>query len=156
MKNLKAFILLFVCIVFLSIVTGATGYKNGFNDYKIQAVDIPDLGKSIDKVWNLTYEESENPLQVVKRQTNDGAVYIVTSKHFEICYACDSKGFGTRSLKKSWSSIPHQINKVIVNDEAVNIQKVITPKKIDDEKALGLIANYLPELLNEEYLHLLN
>jgi hypothetical protein len=35
-------------------------------------------------------------------------------------------------------------------------QQIITPNKVDDEKALGLIASYLPDLLNDGYTHLLN
>lgn len=156
MKKLKMFSAFVVCFLFVSVYADATGYRTGFNDYEIEEVENLNLGKSVEKVWNLTYKGSENPVTVLKRNTSDGAVYVVNSKFFEVCYASTSKGFGTRSLKRSWSSVPSQINEVVINPEEMKKQQIITPKKIDDGQALGLIASYLPGLLNDQYTHLLN
>jgi hypothetical protein len=156
MKKLKVFTLVVVCFFIVSAQAGAVGFRTGFNNYQITEVDNLNLGKSVEKVWNLTYEGSQNPITVVKRHTGEGTVYIVNSKFFEVCYASTSKGFGTRTVKKAWSSVPGQINGAVINAEELKKQQILTPQKVDDEKALGLIASYLPNLLNEEYTHLLN
>jgi len=156
MKKLKMFSVGVVCFLFAAVSVNATGYRTGFNDYQIEEVENLNLGKSVEKVWTLTYSGSENPVTVIKRNTSDGAVYVVNSKFFEVCYASSSKGFGTRMLKKSWSSVPPQINDVVINPEEIKKQQIITPNKIDDGQALGLIASYLPGLLNDQYTHLLN
>ena len=156
MKKLMMFSAFVVCFLFVSVYVNATGYRTGFNDYEIEEVENLNLGKSVEKVWTLTYSGSESPVTVIKRNTSDGAVYVVNSKFFEVCYASSSKGFGTRMLKKSWSSVPPQINDVVINPEEIKKQQIITPNKIDDGQALGLIASYLPGLLNDQYTHLLN
>jgi hypothetical protein len=156
MKRFKLFSVCVVCFLFVAVTANATGYRTGFNDYEIEEVENLNLGKSVEKVWTLTYNGSETPVTVIKRNISDGAVYVVNSRFFEVCYASTSKGFGTRTLKKSWSSVPPQINNVVINFEEIKNQQIITPKKIDDGQALGLIASYLPGLLNDQYTHLLN
>jgi len=61
-----------------------------------------------------------------------------------------------KKVKKSWSSVPLEICSAVLNAEEMKKQGIITPNGVDDEKALGLIASYLPQLLNENYTHLLN
>jgi hypothetical protein len=156
MKKLKVFTIVVVCFIFVSVQAGAVGFRTGFNNYQITEVNNLDIAKSVDKVWNLTYEGSQNPITVMKRHTGESTVYIVSSEFFEVCYASTSKGFGTRTVKKAWSSVPGQINGAVINAEELKKQQILTPQKVDDEKALGLIASYLPNLLNEEYTHLLN
>lgn len=156
MKELKMFSAFVVCFLFVLVNVNAVGYRTGFNDYEIEEVENLNLGKSVEKVWTLTYNGSETPVTVIKRNSLDGTVYQVNSKFFEVCYASTSKGFGARTLKRSWSSVPPQINNVVINFEAIKKQQIITPNKIDDGQALGLIASYLPGLLNDQYTHLLN
>lgn len=156
MKNLKMFGVLIFCFLIASVSVHATGYRSEFNHYEIKVVDNLNLGKDVEKVWNLSYNDSDKSVTVVKRNTSEGAVYLVNSKFFEVCYANTSKGFGTRTIKRAWSSVPAQINDVVINPVEVKKQQILTPEKVDDEKALGLIASYLPGLLNDEYTHLLN
>jgi hypothetical protein len=156
MKKLMMFNVLVACFLVVSFAVHATGYRTEFSDYEIKAVENLNPGKNVEKVWNLTYNGSDKSVTVVKRKTSEGAFYLVNSKFFEVGYASTSKGFGTRAIKRAWSSVPYQINEVVINPEQLKKQTVITPGKVDDEKALGLIASYLPELLNDEYTHLLN
>jgi hypothetical protein len=156
MKSLKVIIVFSVCFFVVSAIADAVERLKGFSHYEIEAVDHLNLGKGIEKVWNLTYEGSENAVTVVKRNSIDGPVYIVNSKFFEICYVASTNGFGAKYVKNAWSSVPKQITNSVLNADEIKRQQIITPSKVDDEKALGLIANYLPALLNENYLHLLN
>ena len=67
-----------------------------------------------------------------------------------------SNGFGAKELRKSWSKVPKKISSAVINQEQLKRQEVITQSKVDDEKALGLIASFLPDLINDDYTHLLN
>lgn len=156
MKNFKLISVFVVSLFFVTAYAGAAEILKGFNNYQIEVVDNIHLGKSVEKVWSLKYEGSEVPVTVIKRTTMEGTFYVVNSKYFEVCYLSSSNGFGVRTVKKSWSSVPRQINSVVLNPEELKNQKILTPSKVDDDKALGLIASYLPNLLNDQYTHLLN
>jgi hypothetical protein len=156
MKRAKLFAASLICMLISISVSQANVYRNGFNDYKIETVENIDLSKDIDKIWNLTYNESDKTVTVVKRHVGDDVFYIVNSKHFEVCYACTTKGFGTSLMKKGWSHVPVQINNAVLNASEFSNQRIITPVKVNDEKALGLIAAYLPNLINDHYLHVIN
>lgn len=156
MKKLSFFSLVTVCLFLFVTTSYATGSRSDFKDYEIEKVDNLYLGKKVEQVWTLSYDNSENPVTVIKRKTLEGTKYIVFSKHFEVSYVSSFSGFGAKEVGKSWSNVPKRINNAVINTDELERQKVITPNKVDDEKALGLIASYLPELLNDNYTHLLN
>lgn len=156
MKKFKVITVFVVCFFIASAYAGAVETNKGIRNYEIESVENVQMGKSVEKVWTLTYEKSENPVTVIKRSTLDGTYYVVNSKYFEVCYLASSNGFGTRLVKKAWSNVPRQINYAVLNAEEIKRQQTLTPYKVDDEIALGLIASYLPGLLNEQYEHLLN
>ncbi len=156
MKNLRLVSVFVVCLLVISASVSANGYVTDFKNYEIESVDDLNFGKKVDKVWTLTYNSSQNPVTVVKHKTVEGAEYVVHSKFFEVSYAATADGFGAKKVRNSWRSVPRQINDVVLSQEHMKRQEVLTPKKVDDEKALGLIASFLPELLNENYTHVLN
>ena len=86
----------------------------------------------------------------------EGAEYVVYSKHFEVSYASTAIGFGTKEVRSSWSNVPKRISKAVINRDEMKRQQIITPNNVDDDKALGLIASFLPDLINDGYTHLLN
>lgn len=151
---------LFTVIVFLGVfaglTAGATGFRSEFSNYEINSVDDLHLGKKVQKVWTLAYSKDEMPITVVKTRNLDGTNYIVRSEHFEVTYLATTIGFGITEMKKSWRNVPKQISDAVLNQEEVKKQAIITPNKVDDETALGLIAGFLPQLINEGYTHLLN
>lgn len=155
MKNVKFLSVFFVCVLVISTSVNATGYRTDFKNYEIETVDGLNLGMKVEKVWTLTYESSQNPVTVFKRNTSDGVEYVVQSSFFEVCYVAGNAGFGAQKVKKAFSNVPKQINSAVLNQEQLKRQRVITPNDVDDEKALGLIANFLPELINEDYRHVL-
>ncbi len=156
MKKCKMITAFVICFLMVSVYAKAAESNKDFNKFEIAVVDDNDLGKDVEKVWNLTYEGSENPITVTKRKTTDGSAYIVNSRNFEVCYLSSPKGFGARTVKRAWSNVPPQINNAVLNAEELRKQQILTPLKVDDEKALGLIASYLPSLFNDQYIHLLN
>lgn len=157
MKKLSYFSLITVCLFLFVSTSNATGLRSEFKDYEIEKVDNLYLGKKVEKVWTLSYGSDEKPVTVIKRKTLEGTKYVVFSAHFEVSYVSNHSGFGAQEVKSSWSNVPRRINKAVISSEELQRQKVITPSQVvDDEKALGLIASYLPDLLNDGYTHLLN
>jgi hypothetical protein len=155
MKNL---VLLFaiVLVVFTGKNVLASETNAEFKAYSITEVDDLFLGKDIKAVWKISYSESETPVTVVKKKTVEGTEYVVHSKYFEVCYLASNKGFGTKEVRKSCRNVPTKINSAVIDQEQMKRQRIITPNQVDDEKALGLIASYLPELINTGYTHVLN
>ena len=155
MKKLSFFSVLMVCL-FLVSNASATGTRSEFNTFEITSVDDIFAGKNVKAIWTVSYSDTETPVTVVKRKTLEGTEYVVYSKYFEVSYLASSQGFGTKTVRHSWSHVPKKINNAVINQEEFAKQEVITPNKVDDEYALGLIASYLPYLLNDGYTHLLN
>lgn len=125
--------------------------KIGMNDYEINELETYSWVKGIEKGWALTYNGNKIPATVIKRKTTDGTEYIVQCRFFEVSYACTKKGFGAKNVKKAWSSVPPGMSRQVINQEQLKRQEIITPEKIDDEYALGLIAGFLPDLINDKY-----
>jgi hypothetical protein len=158
MKTLKFKVLsvLAVCLLAVSISVSATGLRTEFKAYEISTVEDLYVGKNVNAIWTLSYSAMETPVTVVKRKTMEGTEYVVRSKFFEVSYASTAAGFGTKKVRSSWSSVPKKITKAVLNQEEMKRQQIITPNKVDDKTALGLIANYLPDLVNDGYTHILN
>lgn len=156
MKMLKTLSVFAMCLFFVSFQTTATGLRAGFSDYKIEEANDLVQESRVEKAWTLTYNDSDNAVKVFKRKNAENVYYVVNCDYFEVCYACTSKGFGAGIVKNAWSCVPAEINGAVINADELKKQKIILPAKVDDEKALGLIASYLPDLLNENYTHLLN
>ena len=156
MKKLSILSLLIVCSFVLSLSVNATGLRNEFRNYEITSIDDLYLGKNVEKVWTLSYSTNETPITVVKHKTREGEAYVVHSKYFDVCYTSTANGFGAKEVRNAWSNVPKKITNAVISQEELSRQKILTPNKVDDEKALGLIASFLPDLINDSYTHLLN
>lgn len=156
MKKLSILSVLLVCLFLVSGTAKATGLRTGFNKYEITSVHNLFVGKNVKGIWKLSYSNNEIPVTVIKRKTAVGAEYVVCSKYFEVSYAVSAKGFGVKTVRNAWCNVPRKISKAVINQQEMLRQQVITPNRPDDKMALGLIASYLPDLLNDGYTHLLN
>jgi hypothetical protein len=156
MKKLNVLSILLVCLFFVSTNTNATGLKKEFKNYEISEVEDLHLGKKVMAVWTLSYSNQESPVTVVKRKGTEGLEYVVSSKFFEVSYVSSTEGFGVRKVRNSWSNVSKSINNAVISQDEMKKQAVIPLQKVDDKAALGLIASYLPDLLNNGYTHLLN
>jgi len=105
-------------------------------------------------VWNLKYSDSENSIKITMIEKNGEKEYTVRSKFFEVAYILNKNGFGARRIKASMAQVPSQILDKIISQDALSRQKVISDAQIDEKTALNLIASYLPDLLNDNYKHL--
>ncbi|MCY1723241.1 hypothetical protein OU798_23025 [Prolixibacteraceae bacterium Z1-6] len=156
MKRINYFTVILVTIFLMSVSASATGTRTEFKAYEIEELDNLYMGKEVRALWTLRYSLNEEPVTVVKRKTLEGTEYVVHSKFFEVSYASTADGFGTKEVRRAWSDVPKKITRAVINDEELARQRIITPNKVTDEKALGLIASYLPDLINDGYTHLLN
>ena len=155
---MKKSVILFA-IAFVLVFTGknvlATGTTAEFKDYSINKVNDLFLGKDVKAVWKISYSDTEAPVTVVKQKTSRGTEYVVHAKYFDVSYVSSDEGFGAKGVCKNSRNVPNKICAAVINQEQMKRQQIITPNSVDDEKALGLIACYLPELINEGYTHLL-
>lgn len=156
MKKVNLLAILLVAFFLTSNVVNATGTRSAFKDYEIAPVEDLHMGKQVKAVWTISYSENEVPVTVVKRNTLEGTEYVVQSEFFAVSYHNNSDGFGVKETRKSWSDVPRKINRAVLNQKEMENQRIITPNKLNDEKALGLIASYLPDLINDGYTHVLN
>lgn len=105
--------------------------------------------------WNLKYSESENGFKITMTERNGEKEYTVRSKFFEIAYILDKNGFGARMIKPGKALVASQILDQVINQNELKNQKIISDTQIDNATALNLIASYMPDLINNNYKHLL-
>lgn len=139
----------FIVICHMSVSGNAITVLN--NDFTITATD--NSGNS--QAWNLKYSESENAFNITMSENNGEKEYTVRSKFFEVVYVMNKNGFGARMVKAGKARVPGQIIEQILNQNALKNQKIISIDPINNESALNLIASYLPDLINDNYKHLL-
>ena len=156
MKKLNSVTLTMALIFLVSVSVNATGLRKEFKNYEIDQVDNLFLGKNVEKVWTLTYSDDETPVTVIKKKNLDGTNYIVRTQYFEVNYLAGPEGFGAQELKANWRKVNKQISRAVISQDELNRQRILTPNLVDDEFAVGLIASYLPKLVNDGYTHLLN
>jgi len=150
---------LLVCVA-MAVFTAVNAYGSGKPDdltkFEITPVTDLNLGKNAEKVWTINYDSPNSQVTVVKHTSKMGNMYAVHSEFFDVCFVCNTKGFGARKLRSSLCNARPEFNKAVINENELARQKVITQNQVDDETAVGLIASYLPMLLNPAYQHLLN
>ncbi|WP_319502687.1 hypothetical protein [uncultured Draconibacterium sp.] len=156
MRKVNFIIAIITFFVMVTSVANATGIRTEFNEFEFTLVNDLYMGKKVDAIWTLSYDNSEKPVTVVKRNTLEGTEYVVSSEFFSVRYVASAAGFGAKQVRKSWCNVDNKINHAVINQNELKNQEIISPNKVDDKMALGLIASYLPDLLNDGYTHLLN
>jgi hypothetical protein len=109
MKKLSFVSVLMMGLFLISVSVNATGLRTEFSEFEISPVNDLYLGKSVQKVWTLSYSQNEVPVTVVKHKTVEGIEYTIHSEHFEVSYASGAavlapgrlEKAGAMSLKKS-------------------------------------------------------
>ncbi len=153
-KMLKLVGVVIFAMVAISAVA-ATGEKT-FDDYVITPVEKQNLQAGIDQAWVLSYNDNESPIVITLKKDKKCNTYLVRADHFEVAYVCTERGFGARSVKPSESNVPLEFTSQVINYEELARQRILSAAKVDVDMALGLIAAYLPDLVNPSYQHLLN
>ncbi len=156
MKRIKLLPLWVVVLCFAMTNVSASGTGRDLTKFEISLVDDLYLGTKYEKVWTINYDSGKSPVTVVKHKTNKGFVYAVHSEFFDVCYSQNPSGFGVKKLRKSLCNAALEISSAVINPAEMERQRILTPNQVDDDTAVGLIASYLPALLNPAYTHLLN
>lgn len=146
-----------VLLVFAFVSTTVLGssFKTSDSNAEITPVENLYLGKNVEKVWTINYSNGEKPVTVTRLKSAKYPTYVVRSQFFEVVYACDPEGFGVKNVTNSERSVNKKITEAVLNSDQLKKQCVLTPNKVTEEYALGLIASYLPDLLNNGYKHLI-
>jgi hypothetical protein len=133
----------------------ASQTKKEAHEIAITPVENLYLGKSVEKVWTISYSEQKRPVTIALHTVSNGKEYIVRSEFFEVIYTSGKAGFGVKKMHSMLKEVPNETNVSVLNKQQMKGQKIITTNDVSDTYALGLIASYLPDLLNEEYKYLI-
>jgi len=129
--------------------------SNSEGNYEIKPVENISQERGVEKVWTLSYIDPQKLVTILFQKEGDKKNFIVRSGFFEVMYVSTISGFGIKEIKNSMREVPSQISSAVLNQEQMRNQKVISTEPVSDEYALGLIASYLPDLLNDGYKHLI-
>jgi hypothetical protein len=154
-------IILTICAALLSMGASAK-IKDGkalsgnsltdFGKYTVENSDVPMVvDNQVLRTYELTYERTNNPVQIGLLKEKDCTTFIVRSDEFEIAYTCNKSVFGVKKVDKKFQEIPKEEMDAKLNKVSYYSQRVICQNKKSEEELLGLIACYFPNLVNEEY-----
>jgi len=158
-KNIEAMkrVLSIVAIlIVLSVsVSGAKNIVKETETFTISANDH-NVDQSLDKSWTIQYNTANKGFEVIKVTTKKGEEYIVRNSFFEVRYVNTENGFGVRRIRNSQSKVDSIITDNVINENELTRQSLLSSEKLNEEKALSIIAGFVPFLLNENYKHILN
>lgn len=143
-------------LLFAGPITFASSPETGLTEYKITPVENLILGENIKKVWTVDYSEFEKPVTITLQKVGKYNRFIVRSKFFELVYASCNEGFGVKCIKNSERNVDPKICSSVLNEQQMQNQRILTSNPVSEEQALELIASYLPDLINEEYRHVID
>jgi hypothetical protein len=156
----KLFILT-ICVAFVSLGASAK-IKDGqaltgnslteFGKYTITVSDAPIvINEEAVKTYDLTYENTTNPVRIALVKGEECVNFIVRSDEFEVQYTCNKGVFGVKKIDPKYQTLPKDELDAKLNRVSYFSQKVICNKQKSEDELLGLIACYFPSLINEEY-----
>ena len=156
----KLFILT-ICVAVLSLGASAK-IKDGkaltgnsltdFGKYTIMVSDAPMvINDEVVKTYELTYENTSNPIRVGLVKEEKCTTFIVRNDDFEVQYTCNKGVFGVKKIEPKYQTLPKEQMDVRLDRVNYFAQRVICTNPKSEDELLGLIACYFPSLVNEEY-----
>jgi hypothetical protein len=123
-----------------------------FGKYSITVSDAPMVvNNEVVKTYDLSYENTANPVRIGVVKADECMVYLVRSDDFEIQYSCKKGVFGVKKIDAQYQTLPKEEMDAKLDRVGYLAQRVICTNKKSEDELLGLIACYLPALVNEEY-----
>lgn len=154
-------LILTICMALVSVVTTAnvkdskalTGNSlTEFGKYSITVSSVPMVvNNEVVKTFDLSYENTTNPIRIGVVKSDECMVYIVRSDDFEIQYSCKKGVFGVKKIDSQYQTLPKEEMNAKLDRVNYLAQRVISTNKKSEDELLGLIACYFPALVNEEY-----
>ncbi|QZT38730.1 hypothetical protein K5X82_07475 [Halosquirtibacter xylanolyticus] len=158
MKNLNLqfgrFVAL-IAIMFTVSVVKANDLDNSVSMNNFHIKEVSSIDTNALNIWELNYGNINKGVHIEKNFTNNGTEYIVRGEFFEVRYVNNKNGFGVREIQTRNAKVNEQISYAVIDQKQMENQRIISPKGISDEKALNLIASYLPDLVRNNYKHIL-
>ncbi|GET31640.1 hypothetical protein PbJCM13498_05030 [Prolixibacter bellariivorans] len=145
-------LLFIVSILFVGPVSAKTiqGQSNStLGTYQVKEIAPVKIGGEELQAYQLSYENSENPITILVDKTAKCSNYIVRSKNFEVRYVCNRHGFGAKLVNGKFQRFDPTVNSYYLNEKALENQGKLSTKQLSDEEALGLIAAYFPSLAKD-------
>jgi hypothetical protein len=116
-------------------------------DYKIAELESETVRKETIRKFEVTYSNSERPIVIYLHESPKCREYVVRSHAMEIMYVCRKSHFGARKVLAKYAQYPEQTNDMFLSNQSLEYQTKISEGDLSIDKALGLIACYYPELL---------
>jgi len=119
-------------------IQGTTNTK--FGDYVIVSTeDVYHYNSDVYEVYNVYYDDPSMNLKIaVKNDT-----FIAYTSDYILFYECTKHGFGVRKVMFTNEGARDMLSPKKYRNQTI----LCKGKKIDMDKALGLIASYVPQLL---------
>ena len=154
MKQIIITIAILFTMVMVSFQADARQVVISTENYTISTDATINYSSNNEKSWIVAYGEKQ--IMVFKHETKKGDEYIVRNNFFEVRYVNTQSGFGVKQIKSKQAKVASEITNVVINPAQMEQQAILSPDKLDEEKALNYIASFVPFLLNDNYSHLLN
>lgn len=156
----KLFILT-ICVALLSLGASAN-IKDGkaltgnsltdFGKYTVMVSNMPMvINDEVVKTYDLTYENTSEPIRIGIVKEKECVTYIVRSDEFEIEYTCNKGVFGVKKIESKYQTLPKEELDAKMCRVNYFSQRVICKNKKSEDELLGLIACYFPKLILEDY-----
>jgi hypothetical protein len=109
------------------------------------------INDEVVKTYELTYENTSNPIRVGLVKEEKCTTFIVRNDDFEVQYTCNKGVFGVKKIEPKYQTLPKEQMDVRLDRVNYFAQRVICTNPKSEDELLGLIACYFPSLVNEEY-----
>jgi len=123
-----------------------------FGKYTIMVSDDPMVinDESV-KTYDLTYENTSNPIHIGVVKGEECLTFIVRTNDFEVQYNCNKGIFGVKKIETRYQTLPKEEMDAKLDRVSYFSQRVICNNKKSEDELLGLIACYFPSLINDDY-----
>lgn len=120
--------------------------------YTVIKSDVPMVVKEATlETYDLLYENASNPVRIGVLQEKNCTTFLVKTGEVEVQYVCRKGKFGARKMATKYRTAELRNSDSKLNQQQVKAQQVISTSIEDEEAMLGLIACYLPSLIEEKY-----
>ena len=135
-------IILMAAITSASSKTLISGESNTFlQEYKVIQIN--------NNNYELTYSNSPEKFIIEVCPDENKCCYLVRNPKIEVMYLCNENGFGLRKMPLEQRKLATSDYCDLINCKTFMYQSLMTPNKKDTKDALGLIACFFPEVINE-------
>ena len=112
-----------------------------------EAVNTIEVSGETLETYVIHYDHLSYPVYVGVLEGKKGNTYIVRTDGFEIAYVNKNGKFGVEYMPKKLATLDSEEVHLKIDRENFLNQRVITPNNPNDDKALKLIAAYLPQVM---------